>query len=587
MSLTVPPALFIPWYWEAVQWLQGLLDTRPKMYLATVALPVSFVVTVLVIYRGGKPLKRRFTDELVEIARTLTIMFVALFDAVLFVIIWRRFGATTNELGAFGSLLVPRAETAVNLYIAFIALLGTYMLTRVTKRLIRYWSENERISPHQRELAHHLTQITLFLVAVGFIFVLFGLKATDLFLGAGVLGVVLGLAARKTLANVLSGLIILFGRPFEAGDWIKVGEREGIVTDITVFNTQVRTFNEEHLLIPNDRVTDQEVINYSKTDRLRLQTDVGIDYDEDISKAATIAKRTMESCETVADSPSPDVILESFGDSEVLLRLRYWITRPTIQHKLSAQNEVIEGVKAAFEEAEVTIPFPQRELMGRESTDGLRVAPSDEAVAADEDRLERAVRTVRDADAAGATTVSEPVQAEYAGGDADQAAGDETAQDEPAADDEAGAEAADGARAEEPVEAASAGEDRADAGDASARDGAAADPDDQASVDVDDPDDVESAAYLVEDEDADVSSPHPRDQKAEVYPGTMDDSLKEPVEEDYGRRRGETADEGNDAGDGEAETRDDGSGVDVDTDEEDEDADDDDGTSPGTDGSAG
>jgi small-conductance mechanosensitive channel len=583
MSLTAPPALFIPWYWEAVQWLQGLLDTRPKMYLATVALPVSFVVAVLVIYRGGKPLKRRFTDELVEIARTLTIMFVALFDAVLFVIIWREFGATTNELDAFGSLLVPRAETAVNLYIAFIALLGTYMLTRVTKRLIRYWSENERISPHQRELAHHLTQITLFLVAVGFIFVLFGLKATDLFLGAGVLGVVLGLAARKTLANVLSGLIILFGRPFEAGDWIKVGDREGIVTDITVFNTQVRTFNEEHLLIPNDRVTDQEVINYSKTERLRLQTDVGIDYDDDISKAATIAKRTMESCETVADSPSPDVILESFGDSEVLLRLRYWITRPTIQHKLSAQNEVIEGVKAAFEEAEVTIPFPQRELMGREATDGLQVAPSEEAVAPDDDRLERAVRAVRDADAAGATAVSEPVQAEYAGGDADEAAGDGTAQDEPAADDAAGAETADGERAEEPVEDAYGG----DSGDTSARDGAAAGPDVEASVDVDDPDDVESAAYLIEDEDADVSSPHPRDQEAEMYPGTMDDSLKEPVEEDYGRRRGETADDGDDAGDGEAETRDDGSRGDEDTHEDDEDADDDDWTSAGTDGSAG
>jgi hypothetical protein len=183
--------------------------------------------------------------------------------------------------------------------------------------------------------------------------------------------------------------------------------------------------------------------------------------------------------------------------------------------------------------------------------------------------------------------VSEPVHAEYAGGDADETADDETALDEPATDEEAGAEATDGERAEEPVEAADAGEDRADAGESSARDGPAADPDDETSVDGDEPDDVESAAYLVEDEDADVSSPHPRDQKAEVYPGTMDDSLKEPVEEDYGRRRGATADEVNDAGDGETETRDDGSGGDADTDEEHEDADDDDGTSPGTDDSAG
>ncbi|PSQ32754.1 mechanosensitive ion channel family protein, partial [Halobacteriales archaeon SW_12_69_24] len=413
MSVATSPALLVPWYWRGVQWLQSVIDTRPKQYVATVALPLAFFATVFVIYLGGVPLKRRFADELVEIARTLTIMFVALVDAILFVIIWRWFGETTTELDAFGSRLVPTAQTAVNLYIAFIALLGTYMLTRVTKRIIRYWSKNERISPHQRELAHHLTQISLFLVVVVFIFGLFGLQATDLFLGAGALGIVLGLAARQTLANVLSGLIILFGRPFEAGDWIKVGEQEGIVTDINVLNTQVRTFNEEHLLIPNDEVTNQEVINYSKTERLRLTTDVGIDYDDDISKAATIAKRTMQSCETVANSPNPDVILEAFGDSEVILRLRYWIDRPTIQQKLSAQNEVIEAVKAAFEEADVKIPFPQRELLGREETDGLQVTQSEEVVPTDDERIERAVRAVSDADTGGATAVSEPVEEDY------------------------------------------------------------------------------------------------------------------------------------------------------------------------------
>jgi small-conductance mechanosensitive channel len=552
--MSVTPALLIPWYWEGVQWLQGVIDTRPKQYLATVALPLCFLATVFVIYLGGKPLKRRFASELVEIARTLTVMFVALVDAVLFVIIWRRFGETTNELDAFWSRLVPGPQTAVNLYIAFIALLGTYMLTRVTKRLIRYWSENERISPHQRELAHHLTQISLFLVVVVFIFGLFGLQATDLFLGAGVLGVVLGLAARKTLANVLSGLIILFGRPFEAGDWITVGEQEGIVTEITVFNTQVRTFNEEHLLIPNDRVTDQEVINYSKTERLRLTTDVGIDYDDDVSKAATIAKRTMESCETVADSPSPDVILESFGDSEVLLRLRYWIGRPTIQQKLSAQNEVIEAVKAAFEAEDVKIPFPQRELLGREATDGFQLAPSEAAIAADDQRLDRAVRAVRDADAADGTAVSEPVQAEYAG-DGEPDDDEQPTDDERPADEPSQSAADDGEPIEEPVEDEYGGDGHADADDGVApADGDAGRGESTAEADTEDFSDVESAAHLVEDEEADLSSPHPRDRDTDVYPGTADDELQEPVEEEYRRRAdddpdGEPSDRAGDADD--------------------------------------
>ena len=496
--MSLAPALLIPWYWRFVQRLQGVVDTRPKQYLATVALPVGFFVAVFIIYLSGKPLKQRFTPELVEIARSLVVMGVALFDAILFVVIWRQFGETVTELDNFGGRLVPGTGTAVNLYIAFIGLLGTYMLTRVTKRIIRYWSESGRISPHQRELSHHMIQIILFLAASVFIFGLFGLDPADLFLGAGVLGVVLGLAARKTLGKVLSGLVILFGRPFEAGDWITVDEREGIVTDITVFNTQVRTFNEEHLLIPNDIVTDKEVINYSKTDRLRLTTEVGIDYDDDVSKAATIAKSTMESCESVADSPSPDVVLESFGDSSVVLRLRYWINRPTIQRKLSAQNEVIESVKGAFESEDIKIPFPQRELMGREATDGLEVATAGDGAV--DERIERAVRPVsEEADAGDTMIVREPVQTEYGG--ASKADGE----DEPAEDGDA-----------EPVEG---GEDEP--------------------VEEDEDEDehaVENAAELVGSE-ADVTSPHPRQDDDDVYPENWDSIRTELADHNVDERR--------------------------------------------------
>jgi len=391
-----------------VDGIQGTLENQTDQYLATVALGLSFLVAVWIIYLGGGPLKRRFSEEVVDIARTLTIMVVALAAAGVFVVIWRAEDPVWAALTEFsGRFLINDTLTAVKLFVAFIALLGTYTLTRVTKRIIRHWSEQGRISPHQREISHHGIQLVLFFFTVAFMFVLFNQNPRDLFLGAGVLGVVLGFAARKTLSGVLSGFVILFGRPFEAGDWIAVGDRQGIVTDITAFNTQIRTFNEEHVLVPNDRVTDKEVINYSKTERLRLVTEVGIDYDTDIEKAATIAKKTMKACETVAATPSPDVILESFGDSAVVLQLRYWIDEPTIQRKLSAQNEVIDEVKAAFESDGVKIPYPQRELMGRAETDGLRLASETDVSVGDE--VEQAVRRVR----TDSTAVQEPVEAEY------------------------------------------------------------------------------------------------------------------------------------------------------------------------------
>ena len=487
-----------------VRRFQGVVDSDPRRYLATLLLPLLFVAAVVGIYRLSEPLKRRFTSELVEIARTLVIMGVALADAVLFIVIWGQEKTAVKELDTFVDRLVPTAQTSLSLYIGFIALLGTYTLTRVTKRVIRYWSASGRISPHQRELAHHFVQLSLFAVALVFVFGLFGIDPGDFLIGAGVLGAVVGLAGRRTLRNVLSGLVILFGRPFEAGDWIAVDDQEGIVTDISVFNTQIRTFNEEHLLVPNDRITDTEVINYSKTERLRLTTEVGVDYDDDVSEAAAVAKRTMQDCETVADTPGPDVVLESFGDSSVVLRLRYWIGRPTIQRKLSAQNEVIDAVKGAFDDEEIRIPFPQRELMGRTETDGLEVTTSAAA--------ERAVQPVVDDDGDGEapTTVSEPVEEEYGGTGA--------------VDDEPDDGAVD---ADEPDEVVDEGDGAIDAdgstdGDVDGADGA----DDMSNV-------PDSAAWLV-DEDHDVSSPHPR-EKGDVYPGTTDESLVEPVEDEHGR----------------------------------------------------
>lgn len=432
LRATVAPAL--------VDGIQAVLETTAQRYLATLALALLFAFAVWVIYLGGGPLKRRFGDELVDVARTLTIMGVALVTAAVFVVVWGAEDAVWDAVVEFSRTFILGTETAVKLFVAFLALLGTYTLTRITKRIVRYWSEHGRISPHQRELAHHALQLGLFFLTIVFIFILFEQNPRDLFLGAGVVGLVVGFGARKTLSDALAGFVILFGRPFEAGDWIAIGEREGIVTEITLFNTQIRTFNEEHVLVPNDRVTQDEIINYSKTDRLRVTTEVGVDYDEPVDEAAAVAKEAIQDCEAVSDAPEPDVVLDSFADSAVVLQLRYWIDRPTIQRKLSARNEVIDAVKRTFENEGIKIPYPQRELTGREETDGLRVNPGQSEGTIDGIEpavrgVEPAVRRVRP----DSTDVAEPVEDRYRNDgepDSDDAEADDDDSDSEASEDD-------------------------------------------------------------------------------------------------------------------------------------------------------
>lgn len=415
-------------FWGTSGRIRALVETGPEQFVATSVVGVLFVGFVYLLHRGAQHAKDSYDDNLVEIVQALLLTLGAVLASLVIVFIWRLTTVVEDALAEF--TITP--ETAVLVLVSAVTLAVTYTLTRVTKRLVGYSSGRINISPHQRELLHHVVQIFLFLTATTFIFALWSFDPTNLILGAGALGIVLGFAARKTLSGVLSGFVILFARPFEVGDWIAVGDREGIVTEITVYNTQLRTFNEEHVLIPNDSVTENEVINYSKTDRLRIITTVGVDFETDLSTAMSVATDAMESCDTVARSPSPDVVVDSFSDSAVVLRLRYWIDRPTIQQKLSAQNEVVEAVKASFDEEDIKIPYPQRELMARAEADGFHVTETIEDSAdvyhpEGENRVEAAVRrvskadrervekAVREIDVEDPTLVEEPVEERYGG----------------------------------------------------------------------------------------------------------------------------------------------------------------------------
>lgn len=410
-------------YWRAIYRIQLIFNTRSAQLAATIGAGIAFTVFMVLLYRTSSLLKKRYDDDGVEILLALLGTLSAILTSLFIIILWRQTNRLIETFGQFGL----SAERGILVLISFVVLTVTYTLTRVTKRLIKFGSGRVELTPHQREIVHHLVQIFLFLNAFAFIWFLWELNWSDILLGAGALGIIVGFAARKTLSDVLAGFVLLFARPFEVGDWISVDEREGIVTQITIYNTQIRTFNEEHVAIPNDSVTDSEVTNYSKTDRLRLITKVGVDYETDLSTAMSVAADAMHECETVANDPDPDVILDSFSDSAIVLRLRYWISRPTIQQKLSAQNEVVKSVKSAFEEEDIKIPYPQRELMGREDTDGLRIA-TDADVDVGPDGVERAVRQVSQADEERVeeavervsemddpTAVKEPVEDRYGG----------------------------------------------------------------------------------------------------------------------------------------------------------------------------
>jgi small-conductance mechanosensitive channel len=265
-----------------------------------------------------------------------------------------------------GGLLPTAARLALTVGLVVGAFEGTGLLER---RLSAYAEQSHRINQHQERVVFRVVQVVL-LVAVGLTTLsIWEYNPQGVLVGAGFLGIVVGMAARQTLGSFIAGFVVMFSRPFRLGDWVVIGEWEGIVTDITILNTRIKTFDDEEVVVPNDRVVNATVTNRTRRGRLRLTVEVGVDYDTDLEGAESVVRDAIDGVDHVRRVPKPQVVPTAFGDSAVVLEVRFWIDNPSARRRWQTRAGVIRAVKEAFEREGIQIPFPQRELSNRAQVD--------------------------------------------------------------------------------------------------------------------------------------------------------------------------------------------------------------------------
>jgi small-conductance mechanosensitive channel len=337
----------------------------------TVAVVAAAVFIGAVIWYLGKRLKTRLRTENAEVVRAGLLLMVASVAAVVLVLRWNAAGTALSVVG----VLEFGIEAGVRLLLTILLFIVAYTVTRILKRfLLGSGSSKHRVtSDHQRRVGYYVSQVVIYVVAVFGTFSLWGVQLSDLLLGAGVLGIVLGFAAQETLGSILAGFILMLSRPFAIGDWVRIGDHEGFITEITINNVRLRNLDGEHVVLPNEAVNNRTIINRSIEGKLRLRVEVGIDYDVNPDHAEAVALEALTELEEIMSQPAPQVLPVRFDDSAVILELRFWIDKPTPQRKWRATQVVIHNVKAAFRREGIKIPFPQRELMGRKETGGFRV----------------------------------------------------------------------------------------------------------------------------------------------------------------------------------------------------------------------
>jgi small-conductance mechanosensitive channel len=223
--------------------------------------------------------------------------------------------------------------------------------------------------------------VTLGVVVFGAIAIAFGIAGYGSFLQslatiAAAATLAIGLAMQDVISNVVAGVFIYADRPFRIGDWIEWDDHSGIVEDISLRVTRVRTFDNELLTVPNSQLTDDVIKNPVAKDKLRLKFVFGIGYEDDIQRATEIIVEEAENHPDILDDPAPSVRLTELGDSYVGLQSRIWIANPSRADFVKTRGEYVTNVKERFDEAGINIPYPQVDLSGGIELANAQVQPS-------------------------------------------------------------------------------------------------------------------------------------------------------------------------------------------------------------------
>jgi small conductance mechanosensitive channel len=270
----------------------------------------------------------------------------------------------------------------------FIIIGSILILTLIFNRIVRWLinrsykreSHKFNLDPTTFKFFKNAASLIIWTIAFGAIIYTvprFKAIAVTLFASAGVMVLIIGLAAQQAFSNIISGVFIVIFKPFRVGDLISIGvDLRGIVEDITLRHTVIKNFENKRIIIPNSIISSETVINDSIGDpKICRWIEVGISYDSDVDKAIEIIREIAEkhplsidnrSDESkMAGNPKVEVKFIGFGDSSINLKAYVWTDNPLRAFEMHC--DINKAIKKRFDAEGIEIPFPYRTLVFKDN----------------------------------------------------------------------------------------------------------------------------------------------------------------------------------------------------------------------------
>jgi len=241
------------------------------------------------------------------------------------------------------------------LLILIVGLWISKLMTKLVRRVMRKRDLDPTLISFCGNLVYAALVSFVVIAALGRI----GVQTTSLIAVIGAAGLAVGLALQNSLSNFAAGIMMIILRPFKAGDVIEGAGVLGTVELVHIFSTRLKTPDNRTIVVPNAKLLNDNIVNYTERGTRRMDLVIGVGYDDDIRQVKQILHSIIAEDGRFLKDPEPVVALNEFADSSLNFVMRPWVN---VADYWPTYFDTMEKIKLRFDEAGISIPFPQRDV---------------------------------------------------------------------------------------------------------------------------------------------------------------------------------------------------------------------------------
>jgi len=228
-------------------------------------------------------------------------------------------------------------------------------LSKLLGKILRKNKVDETLTRFSGNITYYALLIMVIIAAAGQL----GINTTSFLTIVGAAGLAVGLALKDSLSNFASGVMLIMFHPFKVGDYVTAGGQSGTVESIAIFNTVLKTPDNQMVIVPNSSITADVITNVNAKPTRRIDLVVGIGYDDNIGEAKSVLGDLIKADSRILPDPAPTIAVSELADSSVNFVVRPWVKTGDYW---AVRFDLTEKIKLTFDEKNISFPYPQQDV---------------------------------------------------------------------------------------------------------------------------------------------------------------------------------------------------------------------------------